>query len=47
MMYQILTGAGFGIFAGYSIAACSGVLALLVLCIAAVAGYLLNMRLRE
>ena len=47
MITQILTGAGIGIFAGYSVAMCGGILALLTLCIGVTAGYLLNLRLKE
>ena len=46
MIYQILTGAGLGIFAGYCAATCSGVLALLTFFTGIVAGYLLNFRLK-
>ena len=47
MISQILTGAGIGIFAGYSIAMCGGILSLLVLACGILAGCLLNLKLKE
>ena len=46
MTAQILTGAGIGIFAGYSYAMCGGISSLLVFCCSILAGYLINLRLK-
>ena len=46
MIYQLLTGAGLGIFAGYCAATYSGVISLLVFFCGIFAGYLLNLRLK-
>lgn len=46
MTAQILTGAGIGIFAGFSFSSCGGISSLLMFCCSILAGYLLNLRLK-
>lgn len=47
MMYNILTGAGFGIFAGHTFSVNNGMMPLFIAFCCTVAGYLLNMRLSK